>query len=85
MQHPAKSADLNPLAVASLVFGILGFVALPLVGAVLALGFGWLARRQIAATGDLGLGVARAGSILGGVWFILALILLLVVWNFYRS
>ncbi|HWN62290.1 MAG TPA: DUF4190 domain-containing protein, partial [Streptosporangiaceae bacterium] len=85
MQHPARSADLNPFAVASLVFGILGFVALPLVGAVLALGFGWLARRQIAATGDLGLGVARAGSILGGVWFILALILLLVVLNIYRS
>jgi hypothetical protein len=85
MRQPARSADLNPFAVASLVFGILGFVALPLVGAVLALGFGWLARRQIAATGDLGLGVARAGSILGGVWFILALILLLLVSNFYRS
>jgi hypothetical protein len=31
------------------------------------------------------LGVARAGSILGGVWFILALVLLLVVWNTHRG
>ena len=85
MQQPARNADLNPFAVASLVFGILGFVALPLVGAVLAMGFGWLARRQIAATGDLGLGVARAGSILGGVWFILALIFVLIVWNSRRG
>jgi hypothetical protein len=81
MQHPARTSDLNAFAVASLVFGILGFVALPLIGAALALGFGWVARRQIAVAGDLGSGVARAGSILGGVWFILALILWLVVVN----
>jgi hypothetical protein len=89
MQPSARTADLNPFAVASLVFGILGFVALPFVGAVLALGFGWLARRQIAATGDLGLGVARAGSILGGVWFILALIFTLIfvipLWNSHQG
>jgi Domain of unknown function (DUF4190) len=81
MQHQARTQDLNPFAVASFVFGILGFVALPLVGAVLAVGFGWLARRQIAVTGDLGFGVARGGSILGGAWFIMALILWLVLVN----
>jgi hypothetical protein len=81
MQPTVRTSDLNPFAVASLVFGILGFVALPFVGAVLALGFGWVARRQIAVTGDLGFGVARAGSILGGVWFILALILWLFLVN----
>jgi hypothetical protein len=75
---------MNPFAVASLVFGILGFVALPLIGAVLALTFGWVARRQIAVTGDLGFGVARAGSILGGVWFILAMVLWLVLLNAHR-
>jgi Domain of unknown function (DUF4190) len=73
MQHSARTSSFNPFAVASLAFGVLGFVALPLIGAVLALVFGWVARRQIAATGELGSGIARAGSILGGVWFILAL------------
>ncbi len=85
MQHPVRTSDLNPFAVASLVFGILGFVALPFVGAVLALGFGWVARRQIAATGDLGSGVARAGSILGAAWFILAMILWLVLLNTHQG
>jgi len=79
MQQPVRSADLNPMAVASLVFGILGFVALPLVGAVLALLLGWLAQRQMATTGGSGLGLARAGSLLGAIWFILALGLLFVL------
>jgi hypothetical protein len=79
MQQPIRTADMNPLALASLVFGILGFVALPLVGAVLALVLGWLARRQIATTGNSGFGLARAGSLLGAIWFVLALGLLLLV------
>jgi hypothetical protein len=85
MRHPIRTADVNPLAVASVVFGILGFVALPLVGAVLALLLGWIAERQIAVTGDAGSRVARAGSILGASWFILAALLLLFTINLSRS
>lgn len=85
MQHPARSADLNPFAVASLVFGILGFFALPFVGAALALLFGWVARRQISVTGDMGFGVARAGSILGAAWFILTLLLVIFLLNAHHG
>ena len=79
MQRPIRSTDINPLALASLVFGILRFVALPLVGAVLALMLGWLAQRQMATTGNSGFGLARAGSFLGAIWFVMALGLLLLI------
>lgn len=84
MRQPIRTADVNPLAVASLVFGILGFVALPVVGAGLALLLGWMAERQIAVTGDSGHGLAKAGSILGAIWFILAALLLIFTVNLSR-
>jgi hypothetical protein len=67
------TADLNPAALASFVLAILGFVALPLVGPVLAIVLGEVAMRQIAHTGQAGLAVAKAGTILGAAWFVLVL------------
>jgi hypothetical protein len=68
-----RTGDVNPLAVASLVLGILGFVALPVLGAAFAIVLGEVAKRQIARSGQSGSAVATAGRILGAVWFVVAL------------
>lgn len=65
-------------AIISLIFGILSFVMLPVVGAIVAIILGITARREIAAsngrlTGD---GLALAGLILG--WVHIGLFLLAV-------
>jgi hypothetical protein len=65
--------DLNVLAVVSLVLGILGFVALPVVGAAGAIVTGEIAKRQILRSGEAGLACARWGGILGALWFVLML------------
>jgi len=52
------------MAVASLAFGITWFWW---VGSVLALVFGYLARRQIAERGESGAGLATAGIVLGWI------------------
>jgi hypothetical protein len=76
---PGPTQGTNGFAVASLVLGILWLYWL---GSVLALVFGYIARRQIAERQGLqdGRGMATAGIVLGwiGVGF-LALLLLLVV------
>lgn len=58
---------MNGFAIASLTMGVLGLSALPLIGAVLALVFGYRARREIANSGESGEGLATAGVILGWV------------------
>lgn len=70
----------NGFAVASLVLGIAGFAfCLVLVGPILALVFGYRARREIDGSGGLqtGRGMATAGIVLGWVgigftalWFV---------------
>jgi uncharacterized membrane protein len=67
------------LAVASLVLGILGFFALPLVAPILALVFGYVALSQIKkANGWLtGRGMAIAGVVLG--WLGLVTMIAVVV------
>lgn len=59
----------NGFAVASLVLGIAGF-AICLIGAILALVFGYKARREIDASNgtQTGRGMAVAGIVLGWVW-----------------
>jgi len=66
----------NTLAVVSLVSGIASFVLVPLVGALVAVITGHMARGQIRQTGEQGAGFALAGLILGYVH--LALVLLVV-------
>lgn len=72
-------SDINVLAVTSLVLGILGFVALPVVGAAGAIVTGEIAKRQILRSGDAGLACARWGTILGALWFVLALTLFVLL------
>ena len=67
------TADLNPAALASFVLAILGFVALPFLGPLLAIVLGEVAMRQIARTGQTGFGIAKAGTILGAAWFVIAM------------
>jgi hypothetical protein len=65
----------NGLAIASMVLGI---VWLYWIGSVLALVFGYVARKQIRERGDAGGGMAVAGIVLGWVGVgILALFLLI--------
>ena len=72
--------EMNGFAIASLTMGVLGLSALPLIGAVLALVFGYRARREIANSGESGEGLATAGVILGWVGVgLLALIAVLAV------
>jgi hypothetical protein len=62
-EQPAK-AGTNRLAIASLVFGILAIFG---AGSALAVVFGVVAIRQIRRTRQGGLGLAIAGTTLGGV------------------
>ena len=73
----------NGLAVASLVLGIVGWMACG-VGSILAIIFGAIARNQIRASGgqESGEGMAKAGIILGcvfigliAVYFVLLIVL----------
>lgn len=67
-------------AVLSLVFGILGWVALPLIGSIVAIICGHVARAEIrrAPIGSIdGDGLAVAGLVLG--WLPIAFILLLML------
>lgn len=54
----------NGLAIASLVLGVIGWIVI-LVGPLLAIIFGHIARSQIKHTGQKGSGLALAGLILG--------------------
>ncbi|MDQ3617380.1 MAG: DUF4190 domain-containing protein [Pseudomonadota bacterium] len=70
----------SALAIVSLVFGILSWFALPLVGAVVAVITGHLARGEIRrAAGALeGDGMAVAGLVLGWTNLIVGLVALLI-------
>lgn len=69
------------MAIISLVFGVLGWVALPVLGALIAIVTGHMARGQIRESrGDLqGDGLAVAGLILGYLSIGLLLLVLAVV------
>lgn len=74
-----RTADLNTLAVASFVLALLGYVGVaPVIGPLLGIVFGEVAKRQIATSGEAGSQLARAGRILGALWFVLVLGLALV-------
>jgi hypothetical protein len=73
---PGMVPPTNGLAVASLACGI-GQILFWFVGAVCAIIFGHLARRQIRQTGEGGDGMALAGMILGYVGVALSIIGLL--------
>ena len=71
----------NQLATISLIFGILGWCLLPVVGSITAVITGHIARNQIMASNGTedGEGLAVAGLILGWVAIGLSLMVLLLV------
>jgi len=80
-----RPVETSALAIVSLVFGILAWVALPLIGAVIAIVTGHMARSEIqAAYGDLqGDGMAVAGLVLGYLNLVIAMFgVVLIVFGF---
>ncbi len=77
--------ETNTLAIVSLIFGILGWSFLPLVGSVVAIVTGHLARSEIrrAPERPLGDGLAVAGLVLGYVALVSALLFVLVLLLFF--
>lgn len=72
---PRPSRGTNGFAIASLVLGI---ICLYWVGSVLAIIFGFIARKQIRDSGDQGRAMATAGIVLGFSWFVLLGVLVLL-------
>lgn len=65
IKNENRQGGTNTLAVVSLVFGILAFLLLPLIGALVAVVCGHHGRSQIRRRGQDGSGLALAGLILG--------------------
>lgn len=72
-QYGPPRGPTNGMAIASLVLGILWIYGL---GAILALVFGYMAKKQIRERGESGSGLATAGIVLGWIG-IVGLVLIL--------
>ncbi len=55
----------NTLAIVALISGIAGFTFVPLLGSIVAIITGHMAKRQVAETGEQGRGMAVAGLVMG--------------------
>ena len=79
LQRPPAGvrAQRNTLALVSLVSGIVAWVAVPLLGGIVAVLTGHLAKEQIRHSGEQGANLATAGLVLG--YLNLAFLLLLAV------
>jgi hypothetical protein len=69
----------NGLAVASLVFGIISWFMCPLVGGIVAIITGHVARSQIRRTGESGSGMAMAGLVLGYIHIAVTVVTFFIV------
>lgn len=71
----------NPLAVASLVLSISGFSLLPLIGSIVGLVTGYMARDDIRQNPAVynGEGLAKVGIILGWIGILLLVLMILLV------
>lgn len=80
-ERPSSSPPTHALAIVSLVFGIIAWVALPIVGAILAVIFGQIALGdiRIASQQHGGANLARAGLTLGCLQLVLLAAALLFV------
>jgi hypothetical protein len=76
---PVRGDSTNGLAVASLACALLGVTVLWLIGGILALYFGYRARKQIAENGGRGRGLALAGIVIGWVGLVASVALLVFV------
>jgi Domain of unknown function (DUF4190)/Domain of unknown function (DUF1707) len=85
--YPGAVTRTNPLAITSMVCGIVQFFGFWLLAAIPAVVCGHIARRQIRQTGEQGAGMALAGLIMGwaGVAltaiFVVVIIIVIVVAN----
>jgi len=70
------SGETNTLALVSLISGIVSWFAMPLIGGVVAVVTGHLAKREIRRTGEQGETFATVGLVLG--YLHLAVVLLIV-------
>lgn len=61
----APSRPNNTMAVISLISGIVGLTVIPIIGSIVAVITGHMARREIARTGEEGSGLATGGLIMG--------------------
>lgn len=83
MNTPLK--ETSPLAIASLISGILGWTLLPWLGSIVAIITGHMARSEIRAnpaTKD-GDGLALAGLIMGWAMIALSILTILVIMLFF--
>jgi len=83
MNTPLK--ETSPLAIVSLVSGILGWTLLPWLGSIVAIITGHMARSEIRAnpaTKD-GDGLALAGLIMGWAMVVLSILTILVIMLFF--
>ena len=74
---PPPSSTTNPMAIASLVSSLVGWICG--IGPILGIIFGVIALNQIKQTGQGGRGLALAGLIIGGVEIALMLLYFVVV------
>lgn len=83
-QRPIEGDRTSGFAVAALIFGVLGFLPLPLFGSVLAIFFGIVARRRIReSSGELGgYALANAGLALGGMGIVVGFFFFLFAFRF---
>ena len=73
---PPVAQSTNTLAIVSLATGIASWFLLPVVGAVIAVVTGHMAKREIRRTGEQGSGLATIGLILGYVHLAVAVLLI---------
>lgn len=79
-QHTQQSRPTNTYAIIGLVSSILGLVGFALVGPILGVVFGMMAKKQILETHEDGIGLAQAAIILGIIQLVIgALILLFII------
>jgi hypothetical protein len=73
------AAPMNTLAVVSVASGIASYFILPVIGGLVAIVAGHMARGQIRRTGERGGTLALVGLILGYLHFVVLLLVLIVV------
>jgi large-conductance mechanosensitive channel len=73
------SAQTNTLAWVSLISGIVSWVAVPVIGAIVAVITGHMAKREIRRTGEQGDTLATVGLVLGYLHLAVVAIILVIV------
>jgi len=74
-----NNQETNTLAIISFICGILSFIFLGVIGAILAIVLSILAKKEIAAKNQSGAGLAKAGLILGIINIVVSIIIVILV------